>query len=191
MIKYAIEHFDELNFNSIKVRLEHIIDGNLWVANTNFNSIKVRLEHCNRRKRRCDKLDFNSIKVRLERGTGERSAASFTHFNSIKVRLERGCCSTWAFRRLFQFHKGAIRTLSAVKQARRLASFQFHKGAIRTCATLLCSSFLRRFQFHKGAIRTMPVPRKALTKLHFNSIKVRLERKRIDPQRWWDVISIP
>ena len=34
-----------LNFNSIKVRLEHLRDSDLYRFYSDFNSIKVRLEH--------------------------------------------------------------------------------------------------------------------------------------------------
>ena len=55
-----------------------------------FNSIKVRLEHDLHKGRDSRVLDFNSIKVRLE-----PRAVQNLQTNSI----------------IFQFHKGAIRTL--------------------------------------------------------------------------------
>ena len=41
----ALHKYLYRNFNSIKVRLEHIQSTRLITININFNSIKVRLEH--------------------------------------------------------------------------------------------------------------------------------------------------
>ena len=75
---------------------------------------------------------------------------------------------------MFQFHKGAIRTLSR-RWLQPSPEFQFHKGAIRTCVSVSMSILVfsfnsikvrlehvrsksvqipKLFQFHKGAIRT-------------------------------------
>ena len=96
-----------------------------------FNSIKVRLELILQEIRVLPKLNFNSIKVRLElrylRVTGINERFQFhkgairtfvfasvvpmpTNFNSIKVRLERNGLFAQNHVYLFQFHKGAIRT---------------------------------------------------------------------------------
>ena len=53
--------------------------------------------------------------------------------------------------------------------------FQFHKGAIRTISPKKLEWKARWFQFHKGAIRTEDVPRNSDHLINFNSIKVRLE----------------
>ena len=76
-----------------------------------FNSIKVRLELLLVVYMVTVFLDFNSIKVRLEPHRIFLCALSSSYFNSIKVRLERMpiTCSLKAL--LFQFHKGAIRTI--------------------------------------------------------------------------------
>ena len=81
---------DHLNvyFNSIKVRLE------LGVAVLLFSTIG----------------DFNSIKVRLEQGYAENGEEAYKNFNSIKVRLEPPFIPIAFYLRVFQFHKGAIRT---------------------------------------------------------------------------------
>ena len=76
------------------------------------------------------------------------------NFNSIKVRLEplKLICSRLIW--IFQFHKGAIRTINSLVVKDYPIKFQFHKGAIRTLGS---PDDLRRdvlFQFHKGAIRT-------------------------------------
>ena len=55
--------------------------------------------------------DFNSIKVRLEHKFPQRSFHSILYFNSIKVRLEQVLLSKEVGGVLFQFHKGAIRTI--------------------------------------------------------------------------------
>ena len=63
-----------------------------------------------------DRGNFNSIKVRLEQVFSTQPIPPYQDFNSIKVRLElflnlidsRICI-------LFQFHKGAIRTLRIIQ----------------------------------------------------------------------------
>ena len=54
------------------------------------------------------------------------------YFNSIKVRLERMTKHYIDEIPLFQFHKGAIRTLLSLVYVTVAPEFQFHKGAIRT-----------------------------------------------------------
>ena len=55
------------------------------------------------------------------------------NFNSIKVRLEQANLALRDFvLRLFQFHKGTIRTIDAELLHPLLGIFQFHKGTIRT-----------------------------------------------------------
>ena len=118
---------------------------------------------------------FNSIKVRLERIDSTVVFLKLNYFNSIKVRLEPISFLWFFVRPLFQFQKGAIRTMLPIsrlhqplhfnsikvrlEQRRRrekpLASpFQFHKGAIRTRIPWKTLAFGSLFQFHKGAIRT-------------------------------------
>ena len=53
-------------------------------------------------------------------------------FNSIKVRLEHKNAVQHPKTPKFQFHKGAIRTVSSAALNYANAKFQFHKGAIRT-----------------------------------------------------------
>ena len=53
--------------------------------------------------------------------------------------------------------------------------FQFHKGTIRT-PLLEKQGKINAFQFHKGTIRTLRFHRLLLKFRDFNSIKVRLER---------------
>ena len=97
-------------------------------------------------------------------------------FNSIKVRLELEYIVQYVEENVFQFHKGAIRTLQAsgnlngrtyfnsIKVRLELRTlkacpisfgvFQFHKGAIRTPTSFGIAQKEAKFQFHKGAIRT-------------------------------------
>ena len=56
----------------------------------------------------------------------------------------------------FQFHKGTIRTDTALLWSRSIFLFQFHKGTIRTPVLSLCIVMPLAFQFHKGTIRTLP-----------------------------------
>ena len=54
-------------------------------------------------------------------------------FNSIKVRLERNIkCIIISLTKLFQFHKGTIRTKCSFGLTSVAEIFQFHKGTIRT-----------------------------------------------------------
>ena len=78
--------------------------------NLNFNSIKVRLELAYSTLHKYLYHNFNSIKVRLERKSGAITLHSLYNFNSIKVRLERIQLAVIIFYRAFQFHKGTIRT---------------------------------------------------------------------------------
>ena len=80
---------DNINFNSIKVRLKHLI-----FCCTLFN-IKY----------------FNSIKVRLKLVIAIKVAIyALGYFNSIKVRLKRPAYSGSQHTPRFQFHKGTIKT---------------------------------------------------------------------------------
>ena len=54
-------------------------------------------------------------------------------FNSIKVRLKLHYYIAQSFRRLFQFHKGTIKTMRKIGKKERLYQFQFHKGTIKSC----------------------------------------------------------
>ena len=117
---------------------------------------------------------FNSIKVRLEL-LDIILSFQILNFNSIKVRLEQAVNLIDSVLGVFQFHKGAIRTIvfdtrehgiinfNSIKvrlepkmklYQKERPKFQFHKGAIRTHSILkaICAKYI--FQFHKGAIRT-------------------------------------
>ena len=140
---------------------------------------------------------FNSIKVRLEHLNYAQAKNAYANFNSIKVRLELGeTFNQVSPFKLFQFHKGAIRTkrfwlviitcsyFNSIKVRLELINslmlqlfpkFQFHKGAIRTLRLRCCGQSRTPFQFHKGAIRTSILILWWMVVVHFNSIKVRLE----------------
>ena len=77
-----------LNFNSIKVRLEHYLvsDDKLYIGN--FNSIKVRLERNYKTKCYVPPI-FQFHKGAIRTGSGAGIGFRLCHFNSIKVRLER------------------------------------------------------------------------------------------------------
>ena len=53
-------------------------------------------------------------------------------FNSIKVRLELHQFYLRVGRKVFQFHKGTIRTMLEENKEDVMVKFQFHKGTIRT-----------------------------------------------------------
>ena len=105
------------------------------IKNANFNSIKVRLKQAAgsirasiREERRfqfhkgtiktiynvytCNLIfDFNSIKVRLKQYRHDMDVSHLYYFNSIKVRLKHVTECTKDVYRIFQFHKGTIKTL--------------------------------------------------------------------------------
>ena len=56
--------------------------------------------------------------------------------------------------RLFQFHKGTIKTLFLVMSAIIFVAFQFHKGTIKTESGKWSNYGGMLFQFHKGTIKT-------------------------------------
>ena len=97
------------------------------------------------------------------------------HFNSIKVRLELVQRGFDEHERLFQFHKGTIRTRNLEATRPHKDEFQFHKGTIRTRSGCPFSPALLQFQFHKGTIRTIYRVTTKQYSINFNSIKVRLE----------------
>ena len=86
------------------------------------------------------------------------------YFNSIKVRLEQEYEKRKRENRIFQFHKGTIRTRNQQKDVEQHLSFQFHKGTIRTPEDYSLENLLRAFQFHKGTIKTQNTNLKSSTK---------------------------
>ena len=56
-----------------------------------------------------------------------------TYFNSIKVRLKLNWTSEEEGLKVFQFHKGTIKTDILREGETPYAQFQFHKGTIKTC----------------------------------------------------------
>ena len=94
--------------------------------------------------------------MRLERKFRLESLSILNNFNSIKVRLELAIwLSLYSFPSYFNSIKVRLE-LWVLKQTQRVdIKFQFHKGAIRTIYTYLINPY----------------------NCHFNSIKVRLERR--------------
>ena len=88
-------------FNSIKVQLEPYVDLASWLSLMNFNSIKVQLE----------RLDDGCCRLLLP------------HFNSIKVQLEHLSHRNLFTAKVFQFHKGTIRTFDVIKLILEFAHF--------------------------------------------------------------------
>ena len=73
----------------------------------------------------------------------------------IKVRLELVILESFVIlRRIFQFHKGAIRT-SGIRCEQKLGCYNFNSIKVRLELTLGDDGNGKLiFQFHKGAIRT-------------------------------------
>ena len=79
----------------------------------NFNSIKVRLEHAYAPQMRCQFVfQFHKGAIRTFTNSS-RVKSVLSYFNSIKVRLEHLRLLTKRRLTKFQFHKGAIRTFIA------------------------------------------------------------------------------
>ena len=116
--------------------------------------------------------------------------------HSIKVRLELSILGINYYHSIFQFHKGAIRTVQGLGAFRSVSYFNSIKvrlerifwESISRSKSYFNSIKVRLeheqgqrsgwrlvFQFHKGAIRTSFPPPKYRLPLNFNSIKVRLE----------------
>ena len=101
-----------INFNSIKVRLEQTTLQDDEHNLNDFNSIKVRLERIFSSSLFLIHLSFQFHKgaIRTDRQRGR--VRKVEDFNSIKVRLEPGfILNRVKTHNIFQFHKGAIRTL--------------------------------------------------------------------------------
>ena len=136
-LELLIQHTENVkpHFNSIKVRLELSVVLLVLLVLFYFNSIKVRLERSwSRRSIRALYINFNSIKVRLEPGIVSQRDHHLFYFNSIKVRLER-IRPTIHQRREGHFNSIKVRLeLSSLFAFLLFRLFQFHKGAIRTCS---------------------------------------------------------
>ncbi len=77
----------------------------------NFNSIKVRLEHTNYNTSNTDS-EFQFHKGTIRTQAFSALLDTHLHFNSIKVRLERVNLFVKEIELCgFQFHKGTIRTI--------------------------------------------------------------------------------
>ena len=76
------------------------------------------------------------------------------YFNSIKVRLNQAAYKGEYDVRIFQFHKGTIKTRFPSSSISKLPLFQFHKGTIKTGGRLCRHRTNNLFQFHKGTIKT-------------------------------------
>ena len=157
-----------MNFNSIKVRLEHVMrDIRNILEQFQFHKGTIRTSE----KAYTLKTDpdFNSIKVRLEQSYSIGTEEDF-NFNSIKVRLEHFIGSSYIYEApTFQFHKGTIRTLIE----RRQLEIKTHFNSIK--------------------VRLEPIysQRKHYLSCDFNSIKVRLELLFGAPFKTFFLISIP
>ena len=104
------------------MRLEHATSGEVTaVGKFQFHKGAIRTQHYHQLN--FDLPDFNSIKVRLEHWVFGNSEPNINNFNSIKVRLELPlllCCPQML---VFQFHKGAIRTICVMLREIFLANF--------------------------------------------------------------------
>ena len=100
----------------------------------------------------------------------------YLDFNSIKVRLKQEYEKRKRENRIFQFHKGTIKTSALKNGVFEPLSFQFHKGTIKTtehqlekfnkenfnsikvrlkpAASVNPVAAPSSFQFHKGTIKT-------------------------------------
>ena len=82
---------EDVDFNSIKVRLEHSIARSSLPSSSDFNSIKVRLELSVQIISLRITYLFQFHKGAIRTDMTAAPAEGLEHFNSIKVRLERPC----------------------------------------------------------------------------------------------------
>ena len=139
-------------------------------------------------------------------------ACIFLNFNSIKVQLKLESVLNTFRKKLFQFHKGTIKTVrlinplslvlhfNSIKVQLKLDKlctfanairFQFHKGTIKTCSLRRRFLVYHPFQFHKGTIKTEHRHATATKRGNFNSIKVQLKLLLLACAVTWMFISIP
>ena len=121
------------HFNSIKVRLKPSFSLQVLLLHRNFNSIKVRLK----------------LASALSTGT-----LSLTYFNSIKVRLKPQIGSSDDSAKIFQFHKGTIKTEVSYLPRRAAWYFNSIKVRLKLSPWRACGRW-PSFQFHKGTIKTV------------------------------------
>ena len=76
--------------------------------------------------------------------------------------------------RLYQFHKGTIKTLHRRCESRHYPYFNSIKVRLKHADTTPSLS-MYQFQFHKGTIKSLPSWATSICLSHFNSIKVRLK----------------
>ena len=121
-----------VNFNSIKVRLEHRWERTDWIRSSHFNSIKVRLELSEIQSR----IMLNEFQ--FHKGT-IRTLLSWFSFEVL--------C-------LFQFHKGTIRTWKRLRSPLLVCTY-FNSIKVRLeLFVVIINVRFKLFQFHKGTIRT-------------------------------------
>ena len=70
------------------------------------------------------------------------------------MRLEHGSYGEQIRNRLFQFHKGAIRTHNIFMHEGDISNFNSIKVRLELCTLADTEVSFYLFQFHKGAIRT-------------------------------------
>ena len=97
----------------------------------NFNSIKVQLEH-DMQRYYTDFMLFQFHKGTIRTLYQLIPQLLNINFNSIKVQLERSYATWIRSSSTFQFHKGTIRTATDFPIPELDSIFQFHKGTIRT-----------------------------------------------------------
>ena len=165
-----------ISFNSIKVQLERLGEQPVYVSEVLFQfhkgAIRTFLSDFVNLLANC----FNSIKVQLELNTASSQNLVNACFNSIKVQLElTSFVTSFSNRPRFNSIKVQLELELEIDQP-GVAMFQFHKGAIRTVASGEARLHGVVFQFHKGAIRTVRIRQGIRTLCGFNSIKVQLEQ---------------
>ena len=97
------------------------------------------------------------------------------YFNSIKVQLEQEVEDKDERDKLFQFHKGTIRTFLHSHYKPQRQTFQFHKGTIRTQVLRLRLLMHLNFNSIKVQLEQATLENTQSIKNNFNSIKVQLE----------------
>ena len=140
---------------------------------TYFNSIKVRLKHILKVIISTHKPIFQFHKGTIKTQILQLLCIDFNHFNSIKVRLKHSEYKVGHDVLRFQFHKGTIKTnLDTFNMSHYL--FQFHKGTIKTRGYRAVAVVDYHFNSIKVRLKLAHFTFSALQQ-NFNSIKVRLK----------------
>ena len=130
----SFSHKTHRHFNSIKVRLKHIIINISLVELFHFNSIKVRL------KQQPVVSDLQGRSFQFHKGTIKTIHVTDTTYIKHKFQFHKGTIKTFLVLEVLlvvvYFNSIKVRLKHFIPQRLKYRpKFQFHKGTIKTCCT--------------------------------------------------------